>query len=74
MEDKIYPSEKQLNRVNKIRKHLGDDVVIEYMKHFWSSFSFNTMTKKQAQKVITGLDNRLPRKPIYGICYNCWKG
>lgn len=74
MEEKVVASEKQLARVDKIRNHLGDNEVVEYMKRFWTSFSFETMTRKQAQKLITGLGNRLPSKPIYGIRYRCWKG
>lgn len=70
----MAPTEKQLLRVEKIKNHFGPAEVETYIKRFYKSFSFETMTKDQAQKIITGLAHMLPRAPIYGIRYSCWKG
>lgn len=63
------PTEKQLNRVNKIINYLGQETVKSYFKKFCPNGVYSNMTKKQAQKIITGLGNRLPSKPIssYGF-------
>jgi len=59
-------TKKQLNAVQKIRNDIGEDVVKEYFyKHFHGG-DYNNLSKKQAQKLITGLQP-LPDRRIYGV-------
>lgn len=66
-EDKTKPSEKQIGRIERLIAHLGKDEVIRYFASKFPKGDFENMTRKQAQKVITGLQVFEPRKPIYGV-------
>lgn len=58
---------KQQNRVNKIIEFLGIDYVTEYINRFFQPVDMNNLTKDQAQKIITGLAHKLPRKPVFMV-------
>lgn len=60
----MNPTEKQLNVVGKIVDKLGPEKVIAYIKKFFPSVAkLDALTRKQAQKIITGLQHYLPPKP-----------
>lgn len=58
----MKPTEKQLAYVNRILSYLGEEKVCLYIRHFYPSVNINNLTKKQAQKIITGLSRHLPQK------------
>lgn len=53
------PTEKQVNRVKKIEEYLGKEEVLAYFKKFFPSGEYNDMTKKQAQKIISGMGTQV---------------
>jgi len=63
------PTDKQITKLNKIIDYLGQETVKNYFKKFYPNGDFSNMTRKQVQKLITGLGNKLPSKPIssYGF-------
>ena len=61
---------KQKQYVNKIIKHLGEDEVLNYILKFYKNIDLENLTKRQAQKIITGLGNRLPFKFPDGIVFD----
>ena len=63
-------TEKQLIRVRKIISHLGKEKVLSYVQRFYSNADIENLKKQEAQKIITGLDAKLPRKPIGSIRIN----
>lgn len=60
-------TEKQINRIQKIQEHLGNDRVENYFYKHFPNGDIKNMTRKQAQKVITGLGSYLPTKPMHGV-------
>lgn len=62
----LKPTEKQIKRVQKIIDHIGVKEVESYIRHFYSEVNINDLEKNEAQKIITGLQFRLPRKPWGG--------
>ncbi len=65
--DNTKPTDKQIAYVNRIIKHLGFETVESYIQHHRPGTDMNALTKDQAQKIITGLDHRMPKKPIRGV-------
>lgn len=68
--DKLKPTSKQRSRIARIVEHVGLDFVKRYFCKHFPRGDFDNMTRKQAQKIITGLDYCLPKKPIYGVWNN----
>lgn len=60
-------TEKQASQLHKIVSHFGEEHVQSYIWHFYPDAVLSDLTKEQAQKIITGLGAKLPRKPITGI-------
>lgn len=65
----IYPTQKQENRFKKIIDYLGNESVENYFYKVYPRGDYNNMTRNQMQKMITGLDSKMPSKPIstYGF-------
>lgn len=63
------PTAKQMKRVNKIIDLLGVKEVSNYINNIkgYKNTDINNLDRRQAQKIITGLDAYLPRKPIFNI-------
>lgn len=57
----MKPTEKQIAYVERIVAKLGREYVQNYI-----GVEIEKLTKNQAQKIITGLGNRIS-KPIYGV-------
>lgn len=55
---------KQRARVDKIIECLGKDYVTRYIRYFYKDADINNLRKEEAQKIITGLDHKIPRKTI----------
>lgn len=55
---------KQRARVDKIIECLGKDYVTKYIRYFYRYADINNLKKEEAQKIITGLSHRLPRKTV----------
>jgi hypothetical protein len=56
--DSALPSDKQMRRVNKVMDFFGHKEVARYMRRFYPGFSYKSMTREQAQKIITGFDQQ----------------
>ena len=60
-------AEKQKRIVDKIIAHFGIEKVTNYIQHFYPNVDMSALTKKQAQKIITGLQTKLPSRPIMSV-------
>ena len=67
-ENKV-PTEKQMQRLRRMEKALGVARIKEYMLKHKMPTTLEALTRKQAQKIIIGLDPYMPRKPIPGIAF-----
>lgn len=65
----MEPTEKQQKVFNRIVNYLGDKTVKNYFLKFYPNGDYSCITRKQMQKIITGLSSKLPSKPIssYGF-------
>lgn len=63
---RVKPSEKQEAYVYRIIDVCGKKKVKEYIRKFYPDFKFKTMSKEQAQKIITGMSH-VTNKPIFGV-------
>lgn len=59
-------TEQQKNRVNKIICRIGIEEVNSYIHNFYPDADISNLTKKQAQKIITGLGHK-SLGPVFGI-------
>ena len=57
-------TDKQLKYIDRIMKHVKPKDVRQYVTHFYLDADMNNLTKEQAQKIITGLQSKIPGKPI----------
>jgi hypothetical protein len=62
-----YPTDKQINRIDRLINYKGIDFVRNYFYIHFPNSNFDTITKSQAQKIITGLHTYEDRKPILGV-------
>ena len=63
----VEATEKQMKRVNQIIDYIGHDTIQKYIKKYYVKVDMNNLSKEQAQKIISGWDMKLPRKPINGV-------
>lgn len=63
----LSPTDKQKNAIKKIINHIGKESVEKYLDKFFPGRNLNNMTREQAQKIITGLSHKVPRKPVYRV-------
>ncbi|MFT9494374.1 MULTISPECIES: hypothetical protein [Bacillota] len=68
--ERYLPTDKQLKRIQRMIDIRGKQFVESYYSSKFPEGDFEHLTKKQAQKIITGLQWIEPRKPIGGICVN----
>lgn len=59
---------KQKRLIDKIIDYFGKEKVEEYISYFYPKVNIEELKKEEAQKIITGLYHKLPKKPI--ICSN----
>lgn len=60
-------TESQKGRVMATIAYYGWARVEEYITCFYPGADLSRLTRKQAQKIITGLSMRIPRKPIMNV-------
>lgn len=60
-------TEKQLKRVEIIIDYFGYQDIKKYIEKYFKNVDMNSLTKEQAQKIISGWDMRIPRKPIRNV-------
>lgn len=72
----MIATEKQVKRVKIIINYFGRKDVKEYIDKYFKNVDMDNLTKEQAQKIISGWDMRIPRKPVrnvYGRDFNTIK-
>lgn len=57
-------TDKQKTRIETIIDFFGRERVESYIQNFYSDADLTRLTTKQAQKIITGLGTKIPRKPV----------
>ena len=60
------PTEKQLARIKKMRDRLGDSRIKAYMARHGMPSDTALLNRRQAQKIIDGMDRYMPR-PIISV-------
>lgn len=60
-------TEKQKVKIDKIITHFGREYAQSYIRYFDENADLMNLNKSQAQKIITGLMHRMPRRPITGV-------
>ena len=58
---------KQDLRTEKIIDYFGEEYIINYLVKFFREININNLTKEQKQKIITGLENKIPKAPIKSV-------
>ena len=65
-------TDKQKNIINKIISKLGVQRVKAYFDQQFPFGDYDDMTRREAQKIITGLARFMPIKPIPGVHQPSW--
>lgn len=62
------PTQKQIEKINKLIYYLGRETVVNYITNLngFKNTNIDNLTKKQAQKIITGLALN-QSKPIFRV-------
>ena len=61
------PTQKQIDRIQKMKEVRGEEFIKDYYYSYYPSGDFKHLTRKSAQKIITGLQWIEPRKPINNV-------
>ena len=60
-------TEKQLKRVEIIIDYFGYQDIKKYIEKYFKNVDMNSLTKEQAQKIISGWDMRITRQHIRNV-------
>jgi hypothetical protein len=64
----MKPTEKQINRINRMIEYLGGERVLDYIKYFYPHITtVSDCNRIEAQKIITGLESYMLHNIIYRV-------
>lgn len=63
----MLATDKQLKRVRAIIDYFGYEDINKYINKYFKNADMDLLTKEQAQKIISGWDMKIPRKPICNV-------
>ncbi len=67
MPDILQPTEGQRKRISKLLKYTTLEEIRTYFYKKFPKGDFDKITRQQAQKIITGLDYKIPTPVLRGV-------